>query len=112
MAILPLVFRPLFPPRDEPRELLDAFLVRGFALFGAGKFSFPKYAAIRITARPGNHGRSAGREEIDPHERAVVEIERNIATLYLVFSHIVAVEVKVHRRFQLTCVRAAAGELA
>src|SRR5207249_4551892 len=91
----------IFPPGDEANELLDGFFVGLAAFFGSGELGIAKDTRLGIAAGPGNDGRGAGGEEIDPHEGVVFVVERDGAALDLVFADIVAVEVEVERSFQL-----------
>src|SRR5262249_37551160 len=112
MAIFALVLGPVFPPAYESHELFDGLFIGFAAFFGCGQLRFTENAGIRIAAAPGYDCPPASGKQSDPHEGAVVVVERDIAALDQILADVVTVEIEVHRGLQLAGVGAAAGEFA
>src|SRR5438093_2737118 len=112
MAVAAPIFRAVFEPVDETRELFDGFLVGKFALFGAGQFRVAQNARLTVAAGPGYQRRWTGCKKVHPIKRAVLLVKADHAALYLVFAHVPAIQVKIKRGLQFTGVRAATGKFA
>src|SRR5437868_473128 len=79
MAVLADVLRPVLEPSHEPHQLLDRLLIRLPALFRGRQFGLAQDAGFRITARPRDHRRGTGGEQVHPVERAVLLVEADRA---------------------------------
>src|SRR5262249_54425619 len=106
MAVFSLLLWPIFEPGDEIGELLDGLVVAGLALFRRRQLCFAQHAIIGIAAGPRCQRRRAVAEEVNIQEGTIFAIEADFAAFDLVFADVVAVQVEIERRFQLTGVGA------
>ena len=111
MPVATRLFRPIAEPMGQTRELLDRLFIGDPPFFGGGELGLAHHAVVAIAARPGDHRRRTGGEQVDPVERVAI-VELDVAALDQVVANVVGVEIQVEGRLELAGVRTAAGELA
>src|SRR5262245_57998881 len=100
MPVAAFVFGSALEPTDETHELFDGFFVSFLAFLNAGEFRIAQHTCLAVTAGPGNKRCRAGGEKVNPIEWAFLLIKTDRAALDPVFADIIAIEIKVERRFQ------------